>query len=710
MPDNNAISDPEADAIVQSLRKDAPASESVKGTTSSSAVAHDEEANAIIQSLRKSGPGYTAPSMIPPIIDTHPVPPAPGQPWPQTPPDKPYDPSEFTRAVNQNVAQKFNESWDLARGGMSDLLSGNIAPSFPSSDPRTWGAGGLLKTGTGALGMPASIVTGPIHMFGDLATKLTGNPDFGAKTELLSTLMAPIPKVGSAATVTNKLANSTLPAPRAAAALIHAVGDENIPSVLERLQANPNLRVGDVSETARTLGGGLAADPANPTAQSIMRSSYEASASGRRAAAIDAFEKRLGPAPNVKITLDAIKQRAVDTGKNVIEPVVTNTSPVDTSGVIASIDRELKPGLQALATPGLATTPSPLQQSLSTLRNKLIDENGSQIVDPEKLHGIQSGLREQAAQLMSSSSGAERLLGRDLYTFRNQLIDAIDKASPQITDSSADFLKAQPNMPAWALKAPPSAQDAIASSLGWVPKTSGSYKPALAKYRDDKMVQEAFDKGYSGLRTQGTDDFPEYWQDWASHASPDELQAARLGMLSSIRQKIGTMKKSSNAGETIPDAGFTADRMRILFGDKATDALTRGLQDVKDSAETNSRWFQNSKTSTNTAALKQLEIPPVQGEKSGGINLLSLPIAGEIFGGHELGMAGLAAATTAKGGQLGYRYLANRSASARNTELANLISSTGPKRDQAISILRRRLDQVGSGNKFSDLLSLPLPR
>jgi hypothetical protein len=73
------------------------------------------------------------------------------------------------------------------RRGADEINAGKIFPRFPSSDPRTWEAGGALRTSGGVL----KIVFSPFaaateHLIEDPVTQLTGNPDIGSRAGVVA--------------------------------------------------------------------------------------------------------------------------------------------------------------------------------------------------------------------------------------------------------------------------------------------------------------------------------------------------------------------------------------------------------------------------------------------------------------------------------------------------------------------------------------------
>ena len=86
------------------------------------------------------------------------------------------------------VAQDFNAATALNKSGVADP---NELPSFPSADPRTWAAGGLLKSAAGVAGQIASPLTGTVRqLVQDPVTQMTGSPDIGEKAGFVANALS----------------------------------------------------------------------------------------------------------------------------------------------------------------------------------------------------------------------------------------------------------------------------------------------------------------------------------------------------------------------------------------------------------------------------------------------------------------------------------------------------------------------------------------
>lgn len=522
---------------------------------------------------------------------------------------------------------------------------------------------GVGNVGLGILGMAGSPLTGAADAFiAQPTTQLTGNPDIGRDVGNLSTML--LPTKGGAAAV--KASNEN----RAINALVQTIGPENVPAAVARLQSNPRLSLMDVSDPVRTVAQGLI-DPAQPQAQNILTQAVNQRKATLPAATNSAFTAAMGPTPNVPQILGNIKKQATDVGTNLIQPAIANAKPVDTSGVIASIDKELKPGVQAFAESSLPL--SPYQQELSRIKQQLTADNGETLTDPARLHAVQASIRADAQNLLSSSTGSDRNLGSKLMGVRNQLVDAIDNAS------------------------------------------GGSYKPALQKYRDAMQVNEAFESGFDTLKNRsgvnGLEDRPEMFQQWMDNASPEEVVARRLGTRLDIDQKIRSVKNQALAGQNITNIEYNRDKLASLFGGPEADRLIRTMGDAADEARTNAKILEGSKTAETLAGREALKIPQVGGGNV--LNWMGGPAA-ELAGEYLLGPGGAGIGSAlfggAKAAQYGTQLAARSLARNRNIEFAKAASATGPARQDLISALSAHPDVVSQFQKSGNALSaLPSP-
>lgn len=580
------------------------------------------------------------------------------------------DPAVLLPAAVKNTYADMLEhvasSWQTLKEGVADLKDGKVMPSVtgpgkPGKSTNLRGEttevpgipdvapGGLLKVAGGALGIPASVVTGPVNALVQRpVTAVTGNPDIGDRAAFVANTALGRGGAG-------KTADAVMPSSRAVNALVEAVGPENVPAVVKRLEANPRLSIMDASDPVRTMTQGLI-DPAQPRAQDVIVNAVKARIKSAPAAVNTAYTEAMGPAPNVVTMVEGLKERARKAGSEAIQPALANAKAVNVTPVIEAIDKELKPGITAMMDPGTRLPLSDLQQELVRFKQQLT-AGGEQLFDPQRLHRLQSDIGDQAYQLSISGDPKQRMLGRQLRDFNEKLIDQIDVAA------------------------------------------SGEYRPARAKFKEAKDIHEAFDSGFDTLKNRagvkGLEDRPEALLDWMNHATPEEVVARRLGTRADIDQKIRGAKNQALAGEVITRIEYNQDKLRILFGQKEADRLIRVMEDARDEAHTNAKLLANSKTAETLAGQRALER-----QKVGGGNPLHYiaPVAAEVLstvGGTGLPGAAFAGSVALQAAHRGLQKLKQISDTSRNLEFAKAATAIGPARN----VLLERLMQHPSVNK-----------
>lgn len=569
--------------------------------------------------------------------------------------------------IGGNVADSFVSSAGMAGQGLSEIM--NNQP-----------ASGLGKAGLGVLGMGLSPVTGVVKSGSnqldmlvpqpapDVPRYLTGTPtgqsavnsaSFGDK----AALMFPINMGGPAL---RTAAHNIHPTTKAADFIADKVGPDNMPEVLARLRSNPRLRPIDVNDQLRMSGQGLVAAEHSPVASRTLTESMRSSAAGARDAVKGTYNEAMGAPPNLFDEYQKLQNKAQEIGKTSIEPVIKKALPVDISGVIADMDKVIKPGAQAVV-PGEPKFQSKLQTELAEWKSELTD-GASMLSDPKKLHDIQSEMRRRAEEL--SMHPETRRLGRQLYDYREKLKDAIEASAP-------------------------------------------GYKAGLEKYRDQKDIEEAFKFGRDVLKNgEDLKQDPSYLAQWvkSKDRTPEELDAARLGARQAIEKKMGSIKQSgldpARSGTDVPQVEFNKQKLEHLFGKDATDKMFKHLSDERDIALTNNRGLGNSKTAETMLAAKELTPRDIARPHS---NLpgwaLSLGAgAGALSGNPTLGAIAGGSLLAARGAKSGYDWLARRGEVNRNNSLADLLTRNDPEALQALSVAAQRVSQR---NKLRNLLAPP---
>lgn len=560
------------------------------------------------------------------------------------------DPSAVVPAVAANVGRNIRDNAvagaDMAGRGINEIAEGKSAA-------------GVGDAALGALSVAASPITGPIKSGQNALGDLTGNLDFADKAALMFPLNVGGPALRTAA-------HNVHPTTKAADFIAEKVGPDAMPEVLARLRSNPRLRPIDVNDQLRMSGQGLVASPESPMASKTLTQSMRDSAAGARDAVKGTYNDTMGTPPNLFDEYTKLQNKAQEIGKTKIQPMLDAAKPVDTTGVVADMDKVIKPGVQAVV-PGEPKFQSRLQAELQEWKAELTDSSGSMLTDPQKLHDVQADMRRRAEEL--SMNPETRRLGRQLYDYREKLKDAIDASAP-------------------------------------------GYKEGLSKYRDQKDIEEAFKFGRDVLKN--TDDLktdPSYLAQWVKNKdrTPEELEAARLGARQAVEAKMGSIKQSgldpARSGTDVPQVEFNRAKLEHLFGKENTDRMFAHLRDERDIALTNNRGLGNSKTAETQAAERELRprgidrphsnLPGWALAAGAGAGALTNPTLGAMTG---MGLLGI------RGAKSGYDWLARRGEISRNNSLADILTRNDP---ETLAMLSTAAQRVRQRNKLGHLLAPP---
>lgn len=556
--------------------------------------------------------------------------------------------------VARQIGENYTSAANMAGEGYSD-----IAQNRPL---------GVGKVALGHALQLASPLTGPITAANEAVTKMTGNKEFADRAELA--LTSGLPVAGMA-----KVATGAMPTTRAMKTLIESVGPENIPKVVEALKSNPRLTLMDVDPNAQIIAQGLAAKPGQP------RNILDDVVKGRSDTKLDtvkgAINDTMGVPVNVADKIESLNAQIRAVGKE-INPVIEKTGAVNITPVVNAIDMKLNPGVGTVLTHGQPLPLGDIEKQLEGVK-KFITDGKSFRTDPQSLHVFQSALRSKADDLLASSSGQDRQLGKALMDIRNQVVDAIDKASPQITDAAGNV--------------------------------TGSYRPALAKYRDVNDIKDSFKKGTEITKNRSgyLDDDPSYWEKWVKQAVPEELEAAREGARLAYDRQMRAVKNAAKAGTDIPLVDFNVEKLKLLFGEKEVNAMNKALRDEWKISDTDSKLMQGSMTAMRLLGADATKVRP---DYSPGFTKHILPIVLEVGGsylsGGSLPMAGVVAGVGYNAARSKLTKMGQSRDMATNEEIAKLASATGPARDELIKALQAAVPQPKLSLKQKSQLFLPV--
>jgi hypothetical protein len=594
-------------------------------------------------------------------------------------------------------------------------------------------ATGVGELAMGLLGYPsafAQAVDSPI-------TKMTGNPRFGE-------LAAMIPPSLAGATI----ANAARPTVSALRDIVKDIGQENLPAVASRLESNPKLTLMDVVPSVRGNAAGLATDPQNTSAMNFLNQFQKDRMAGRQSDAVNIFEDALGPTPNMAQTIQGLKQKAADTGKNLIQPALENAAPIPVKSLTAPIDRMIgSPEAIAGETPRIPLNPT--QVRLLNLRSDItsgeaapLNERVKFAIDPVNAALKTGGMSEkraadftEARRLLNSArrgntSEEDLTSGLKALAKKQKIVGPIDDALKMIVKGpteyrSADFvhgLQSRLREEAGNLSKSATGSDrnmafdlhnARDKLVGTIDKASGGqYRPALKQYANDKAVDEAFKEGFSIFSNPtGAEgliaNHPDMWKQWMAGASDAEKRAVAQGVLFGANNKIMNVRR----GMDVPENSYAHQRIASVIGKDNADEIVRRLNDWRDIAETDNLLTKNSATAIRQAGQKARAVR----EPRSGKDVLQSLVPGAVVGGMaHMASGGSAMLPIIAGGTaMGAGKLANVAARAHdiaaNRAYAEWAASTGQKKSDLIKILRDASAKANPASNSQKLLNLVPP-
>lgn len=567
----------------------------------------------------------------------------------------------FFKSMASNVQGGINQVGE----GLNDLSKGEIFPSGFGKPPAERKGGGLLKIAGGVMqGVGgATMITPATETLENTVTNVTGNETAGKAAGLVGNMLS--------SGVVAKQANRMRPTTRANEMI---GGAPMTPEQIARLDANPRLRPMDVNPSLQGKALGLSVEEGE--AKNLLYSRAREHADSAPEAVREAYTATTGPAVNPIEKLRALQKTTRDNADKGFGDTFRNAKPVNSTPVIQAIDDVLKPGVTAVASPGTTVAWGPLQHRLAELRQDLTD-GVSVVSDPKRLHEIQYTLGREINELSQSTVGAEKKMARDLRKVQDALVEQIDQAS------------------------------------------GGKYRPAREKFKTDKEVEEAYEKGFDVVRNRtglkgALEDSPDAWREWINGrpnkkgqivgaATTEELEAARVGARAAIEQRIQGFRHSARRGTDIMDVPYNVEKLEALFGKTEAERLARLLRDEKDIAYSNNKLLNNSVTAEktlNAASVKPRELDaPMKAEK---LLLPAVGTAAEMWAtggmpsgfGAGVGVAAMAAKHVAN-------RLGRRSDLARNEIMADILSTGG---SQGMTGARRAAE---SGNRLLGRPTVP---
>lgn len=518
-----------------------------------------------------------------------------------------------------------------AKEGLSTFSEG-VSDTF-SGKPAT----GIGKVGLGILSTLVSPVSGTSkEVIAKPVTELTGNKKAGDIAEIALTGGLPVAKA-------TKATIAAIPKNKALKTLVESIGPENAGAVAKAMRENPRLSPADLSPKVKQdvqhlfvtdgpqinyLSDQVA--KRSGTAKEAVEGIIDAGAGG---AAVNAAEK-----------MDKLKANIKAVGSTEINPTVVNAKPVDLTKTIKNIDDTLKPGVMSKISNETDLALPEVEKALTSVRKYLTDDK-SMRTNAEDLNKVQSMLRRTGEKLIQSTDGGARSQGDAILKVRNDIVDAIDIAS------------------------------------------GGKYKPALAKYRDENHIQDAFEHGYESIlkNSKSLQDRPEFFEKWVKNATDAEKEAAREGARLAFDTQINGFKHGARRGTDIGEVEFNKQRIEALFDKKEANKMFADLKHERAIADTDNKIVHGSQTAMRLASKAAFEMP-TKGDV--GKNLLPAAI---VEGASILGSGTPGAGTAIYGGlkvlTAGKDYIAAKLAKEHQLRYAKYAMPEGANREELIQAL-----------------------
>lgn len=532
-------------------------------------------------------------------------------------------------------------------------------------------ASGYSKMLLGAVSLPFAPYAGAMNQMGEMIDQNMGvpgkeinpgtgkeiepnNASIGDRFKFVSGFGLPISKLGG-------IANAARPINKAIGLLVKDAGVDNLAQGIARLEANPRLSPVDVFPGV--LKSAQELTQIEGSHQNTLTNFISNRAKGAKEEVSNIFNDSMGNTVNVVDKLKELKDNAKATGRNLINPAIAQSKPVDVSPVLDYLQTKIKPGVNSIISAGEALPDAPTIKRLKEIQGQFFNGK-SQLTDPQRLHDLQSALRVEGQSLMSSSVGSERQKGFQIMQLRNKIVDAIDAASD---------------------KAP-------------VAGIAGPYKSALRAYADDKSIDAAFHNGTKVLGTSSLEDRPEFLAEAMKNMSQHELEAFKQGSRVALDKQINGMRNIKGLkGTEVPQIEFNKQKLGMLFGKDEVNTWEKRLNDERDMADSATKLYQGSQTAQRLTSKEQFKLPEKKDNGVSSLVKLGTAVAaeaGNLYSGSSipgLGLATVGALNVA--GKAKHRFVDMPMAMKKNSDYVNMLTSTGADRDQVIQILKQFLPQ-----------------
>lgn len=492
-----------------------------------------------------------------------------------------------------------------AKQGYTELRAGNYAPSFPSSDPKTWDAGGVLNTAGGALGAVASPVSGAINaLVSRPVTEVTGNPDLGDRAGFVASSFLPTKGAG-------KVAEAAAPSTRAVNSLVKAIGPENVPEVVAGMRANPRMTPADLSDPVRLTTQGLMAK-GTPDVQQFISKAVRDRTSTRMDNTNSAFTEAMGPAPDVVPILEELKKRdlgpdaQLKTAREGLDSVMG--SPGNPHEEMQALRARQEAAISPQATNGaldqsLGRPADPYDELHQMVQKRsadaaplyakaldhpvVWDERLQQFIDdPIVKQGLAQGVRIQRLEslarnekfdpndyaIKSFDAAGDPVIGEtpNMRTL-NVVKKGLDAKVQEMTDPVTGKLSEEGRATNEVRKA----------FLNKLDEINPDYKAARQAWAGPSQAHESFNRGLNIFQNRagssGVNTTPSALRAWVKDASEADIEGAKIGARSAFDQQMKSSGDQTSKAAAIANKEVNREKLGILFGQEHANRLVERL-------------------------------------------------------------------------------------------------------------------------------------
>lgn len=284
-------------------------------------------------------------------------------------------------------------------------------------------------------------------------------------------------------------------------------------------------------------------------AQSRARQAIQERAAGAEQRIYDAFDKGLGRSVNVAKQVKSMTKETKLRARGFYKLAEDNARPIDTTPAVRVID-------DAIAEIGLPSG-NKVTKELRKAKRLLVDKKGT-AVGIKTLHQRQQLLRETAKQLQGRKGMG--LVAGKMFEAHRALLSQMDNAT-RLEDGTS------------------------------------IYEIARNTFRDDKMVQEAFETGRDIFSNKV---HPDFLAEAVEDMSRAEIDTLKVGARAAVREAAGRVRQGVTKSREILSVDFNAEKLRTILGDAEADRLIQRLEAEQVFNATTNRTVGGSPTGRRT--------------------------------------------------------------------------------------------------------------